>query len=156
MDRPETLQEELKIKVLAYAKGFGNTLAALRGFLEVYAEGEKTEHVSSFIRDLLATIMQMHPDDAFYKNHPDCDLLMPIHQHVLALRKEAVNILEGKTSIEELFQITAEIFRLGMAFGARVKDVLLELRQEPGFENFSFTTSDMNGNVWTVEKMFRL
>jgi hypothetical protein len=147
---PDELKGKLIERAKYYTKGFGACLTSLKWTLHSYAEGRRDQSTTKYIRDTLQEITDLYSAVSLEEiaNHPDYDLLSTIKGKIFQLEQETNAILEGKTDTGALDQIANEIDDTGCDFRDRLNELLRELRQYPGYEQFCFTSTDMNGRLW--------
>ena len=148
---PDKLIEELKERAKWYAKGFSDLLVSLKQNAYKYAKGKDPEQAKEIVRRELKEVTDLYKAIPFneLKGHPDFDLLSAINKKIPELKREVHEILNGgKTDMGDLKKITDFIFDKGDDFRDRLTNLLEEIRKYPGYESFTFKSTDINRRLW--------
>lgn len=147
---PEELRDELVARARYYAKGFGDCLLALRNSLSNYLKGgrkvQKVAYIKARIQEMVDLYEVITPE--FVGGGPDCDLLLGLKTLIAELEAETSKILAGEADLARTNELVIEISDAGDEFRVRLNTVLSKLRECPGYENFDYFTTDMNGDLW--------
>jgi hypothetical protein len=147
---PDEIKKELAMRGYFYAKGFGGCLSCLKGDLDEFVRGklsgDRIDYVRCTIQMLVDLYGVVHLEEL--TDHPDYDLLSRIKRNVFLLKEEVDLILQGKTDTSVLNRLIGEIDDAGCDFRDRLNALLVELRQYPGYERFTFASTDVDGVYW--------